>query len=273
MKFNFAILLSSIAVLSGIKSTVGQSDRELEVFKDESQCHKELYKKCGEPLNKLKDAIEEVSVLGIITSAFETASCLTENISDITKACTGHQSANEVEKSKDMDLVSDLRGDDESRCHKALYDICGDELAALRKAIKDTSPNGIVGASLELAGCITIDFVKLVKACSPFKSSKLELSQSNSNIHFDFYDCVEMAKHQIQNEEVSGKINEFHDHYHPRGFHFFFIVFIIISVFIKGFLVGKGISYCQKKSNTEEIDNKEVSNGVPLKESKIGLLA
>jgi len=237
---------------------------------EESKCHKELYKKCGTPLNKLKDAIEEVSIINIITSAFETASCLTENISDITKACTSSNNIN-VESSSPLAKFNQastygLRNGDEGRCHKELYDVCGNEIASLKKAIKDTSPNGIVGSSLEVAGCITTNFVKLVKACSPFEKSKILASSQNNmddNVHFDFYDCVEMAKRQIHHQQNEDSFYHGSYEHSQNGFILVFVLFALLSTFLKGYLFGKGISFCQSRFNVskEEATKETVADG------------
>jgi len=146
-------------------------------------------------------------------------------------------------------------------------------LAALKKAIKDTTPNGIVGSSLELAGCITSNFVKLVEACSPFKKLeerreewrshhpwhhswshekhmpfksfqepqqageetpiKASFMEEINGVHFDFSDCVEMAKHQIYH-------NVGRSHFHRHGLIAIAIAIVILGAsFAKGYHLGK----------------------------------
>jgi len=115
-----------------------------------------------------------------------------------------------------------ITNDDESKCHKKLYDMCGNDLDSLKKAIHNTSPTQILGSALNVAGCITSHFVKIVEACSPFQDIDADddlmmidgttgsFPHEIKTTHFDFHQCVEVAKHAVIHQYFERR-----HHHHP----------------------------------------------------------
>lgn len=91
----------------------------------------------------------------------------------------------------------------EGKCHKELYAKCGTYLKQLKQDIKDTNILGIVGSSLEVSGCVTINAQDLIQKC--FESDDLAIEAIN------IQDCINRAKKDCK-KELDSITSDIEDH-------------------------------------------------------------
>jgi hypothetical protein len=164
-------------------------------------------KECKKQIDELEKALDDTSIVGIITGALDVASCIVENIQDIIEQCNPF----EVVEFNMLPVAPIAKSED--KCHHALYSACGKELDRLKSSINDASVFGMWGSGLEVAGCVTEHAEEIVKGCVGQEKSVLALSGSSrlgseGQCHKTLYGkCgkeLHALKHSIEDTSING---------------------------------------------------------------------
>jgi len=171
------IVLPSPAKWSVEKESVGPLASA--TLGDHNKCHEEWREECGKQADKLRTAVQNADIAGVVMAAMEVVQCAHENIGDLRRDCLPFEVAKPAVTAvfvapppPDALLLREADVTGVRDCTKEFDDKCGKNLEQLKNAILSFDFMRLLHASVGLIACSAENGQDIWEHCKPGKGGK-----------------------------------------------------------------------------------------------------